>query len=49
MIRAIVRFSARNRVPVLLATALAVAYGLHSLRTIPVVVQPATSRRTRSS
>jgi Cu(I)/Ag(I) efflux system membrane protein CusA/SilA len=40
VIRAVIRFSAQNRVLVLLATALAVAYGLHSLRTIPVDAIP---------
>ena len=40
MIRAIIRFSAQNRVLVLLATAVAVAYGVYTA--------PATSRWTRS-
>jgi copper/silver efflux system protein len=40
MIRAIIRFSATNRVLVLLVTAVAVAYGVYSLRHIPVDAIP---------
>jgi len=40
MIRAIIRFSAENRVLVLLATAAVVAYGVYTLRTIPVDAIP---------
>jgi copper/silver efflux system protein len=40
MIQAIIRFSARNRVLVLLATAVAVAYGLYTVRHIPVDAIP---------
>jgi len=40
MIRAIIRFSANNRLLVLLATAVAVAYGLYTVRHIPVDAIP---------
>jgi Cu(I)/Ag(I) efflux system membrane protein CusA/SilA len=40
MIPAIIRFSARNRVLVLLATAVAVSYGIYTLRNIPVDAIP---------
>ena len=40
MVRAIIRFSAHNRVLVLLATACAVAYGLYTLQHIPVDAIP---------
>ena len=40
MIRAIIRFSAKNRLLVLLATAVAVAYGVYTLRHIPVDAIP---------
>jgi Cu(I)/Ag(I) efflux system membrane protein CusA/SilA len=40
MVRAIIRWSAGNRVLVLLLTACAVAYGIHTLRTIPVDAIP---------
>jgi Cu(I)/Ag(I) efflux system membrane protein CusA/SilA len=40
MIQAIIRFSARNRVLVLLATAVAVGYGLYNVRHIPVDAIP---------
>ncbi len=40
MIRAIIRFSAHNRFLVLLATAVAVAYGIYTLRHIPVDAIP---------
>jgi Cu(I)/Ag(I) efflux system membrane protein CusA/SilA len=40
VIERIIRFSAENRLLVLLATAVAVAYGVHTLRTIPVDAIP---------
>jgi copper/silver efflux system protein len=40
MIRSIIRFSAQNRLLVLLATAVAVAYGLYTLQHIPVDAIP---------
>jgi Cu(I)/Ag(I) efflux system membrane protein CusA/SilA len=40
MIRSIIRFSANNRFLVLLATAVAVAYGIYTLRHIPVDAIP---------
>jgi Cu(I)/Ag(I) efflux system membrane protein CusA/SilA len=40
MIQAIIRFSARNRVLVLLATSVAVGYGLYTVRHIPVDAIP---------
>ena len=40
MVRAIIRFSAQNRVLVLLATACVVAYGLYTLQRIPVDAIP---------
>ena len=40
MVRAIIRFSAHNRVLVLLATACVVAYGLYTLQHIPVDAIP---------
>ncbi len=40
MIKAIIRFSAHNRFLVLLATAVAVAYGIYTLRHIPVDAIP---------
>src|SRR3954468_814623 len=40
MIRAIIRFSANNRLPVLLATAVAAAYGLSTVQHIPVDAIP---------
>src|SRR5512137_191158 len=40
MVRAIIRFSAQNRVLVLLATACVVAYGLYTLQHIPVDAIP---------
>ena len=40
MIRAIIRFSAHNRLLVLLTVAVAVAYGLYTLRHIPVDAIP---------
>jgi Cu(I)/Ag(I) efflux system membrane protein CusA/SilA len=40
MVRAIIRFSAHNRLLVLMATAVAVAYGLYTLQHIPVDAIP---------
>ena len=40
MVRAIIRFSAQNRVLVLLATAVVVAYGIYTLQHIPVDAIP---------
>ncbi|HEY2946217.1 MAG TPA: efflux RND transporter permease subunit, partial [Vicinamibacteria bacterium] len=40
MIRSVIRFSAQNRLLVLLATAVAVAYGLYTLQHIPVDAIP---------
>ncbi|MEO8361185.1 MAG: efflux RND transporter permease subunit, partial [Vicinamibacteria bacterium] len=40
MIRSIIRFSAHNRAVVLIAVALAVAYGVYALRGIPVDAIP---------
>jgi Cu(I)/Ag(I) efflux system membrane protein CusA/SilA len=40
MIRAVIRFSARNRLLVLLASAVAVAYGFYALKHIPVDAIP---------
>ena len=40
MIQALIRFSAHNRLLVLLATAVLVGYGIHTLRTIPVDAIP---------
>jgi len=40
MIRSIIRFSANNRLLVLLATAVAVAYGLYTVQHIPVDAIP---------
>ena len=40
MLKAIIRFSAENRFVVLLATAVLVAYGVYTLRTIPVDAIP---------
>jgi Cu(I)/Ag(I) efflux system membrane protein CusA/SilA len=40
MIRSVIRFSANNRLLVLLATAVAVAYGLYTVRHIPVDAIP---------
>ena len=44
MIRAIIRFSANNRLLVLLATAVAVAYGVYTVQHIPVDAIPDLSR-----
>jgi len=40
MVRAIIRFSAQNRMLVLLATVCVVAYGLYTLQHIPVDAIP---------